>query len=100
MANSTIRSIFYAGAKAVADAETPEPLVDAPLLVDSVRIDAEPSNVGEVLLGVVDSVSGDPVFTLSLPFVISAVPGKKIDLAELLVQVAEDGDGVTYLALN
>lgn len=100
MANSTIRSIFYAGVKSVASADTPEPLTASAILVDSVRIDADASNTGSVLLGVVDSISEDTFFTIAVPFVITAVPGKKIDLAQILVQVTEDGDAVSYIALN
>ncbi len=100
MANSTIRSIFYAGTKVVASSGTEEALVADPLLVDSVKVLALSDNTGDVKLGVVNGPTATYVYVVELPFVITAPAGKKIDLSLIKVQVADNGDGVSYIAVN
>jgi hypothetical protein len=80
--------------KTVAAAATPEALVADSTLVESVTIYALAANTGDAFAG----FSSDPQG--ALPLVIVAPAGKKIDLAEILVRVTEDGDGVAYETID
>jgi hypothetical protein len=82
------------GTKTVAAAATPEALVADSTLVESVTIYALAANTGDAFAG----FSSDPQG--ALPLVIVAPAGKKIDLAEILVRVTEDGDGVAYETID
>jgi hypothetical protein len=102
---STVAATFLQGVKTVAATATPERLVAASTLVDSVEIMARKArgtaNTGDVWFGPQSAndaqlrrlTPGDSV-TLSAP------PGKKIDLYDIFIDVATAGDGVIYTALS
>jgi hypothetical protein len=80
--------------KTVAAAATPEALVADSTLVESVTIYALAANTGDAFAG----FSSDPQG--AVPVVIVAPAGKKIDLADILVRVTVDGEGVAWESID
>lgn len=102
---STTAATLDQAVKTVADAGTPERLAASATLVESVQIQAckgfNTANAGAVFIG---STSGNDANYLRLrpweTLVISAPAGKKIDLNQIYIDVATNGDGVSYLSVN
>jgi hypothetical protein len=101
---STTKATILQGNKTVAATATPERLVAESTLVDSVEIVARKgrglANTGDVWIGPQDAndaqlrrlANGDAI-TLTAPV------GKKIDLFDIFLDVATNGDGVIYTAI-
>jgi hypothetical protein len=85
------------GSKTVASTATPETLVGAETLVDTVIISPLRTNTGEAFIGF---ASGNGLQNIETPVVLQAPPGKKINLAAIYVDVTVNGEGVRYETLN
>jgi hypothetical protein len=91
------------GSKVVASTTVPERLTLTPTFVSSVEFIAQKAqgsaNAGNIWVGVVGT-DGTPKRLMATgdKMTISANKGEKIDLSAIWIDVATNGDGVTYLA--
>jgi hypothetical protein len=84
----------------------PQPLTATSTLVEAVEIqparDRATPNAGAIWIG---PTSGNGtqlrrITNADVPYIVTAPPGKKIDLSQIFVGVANAGDGVVWTAVN
>jgi|GEM_PF-6342417 len=90
---AAVVATFGSGSKTVAATGTPEVLVASATLVDTVIISPLRANTGVAYVGL---ASGNDTQALEAPVVLTAPPGKKINLNLIYIDVAVAGEGVRY----
>lgn len=83
--------------KTVASTATPEKLTNVQTLVTEAIIVPLRTNTNPVKIG---TSSADNDQHISVPFVLTAPDGKKIDLSTIYVDVTTNGEGVRVLAIS
>jgi hypothetical protein len=97
---STLATVFATAVKTVASTGTPEALAAAGTLCSSVLIVPKRGNTTAVYIGSSATNDAQHVLVGATGVLLTAPHGTRIDLGSIYVDVATNGEGVAYEAMN
>jgi len=104
--NSSTAATITQGQLIVASPGAPQPLAFSKTLIEAVELtparDRATQNLGNIWLGFLPANDSQLrlLRPVDQPYVITAPPGKKIDLSSVYIDASTAGDGVIWTAIN